>query len=200
MKIIAGKVRPLSRHLTVGHPQISIIVPPARQGAVRRKKFPRKPRRPAEPRPLALQRLAAALVLGFKSLQRVHLGAVCDAISNAGIEPDVGNARQLIDRLDAHMRHTGSTWPDLIERPDAFLASRLRQLDRRYAPAGCTPNDDNDGALRAPHRHEKSGARAAVCAITTSRRDRRTTTLEGRRQRPVPTDHPRAPLSRCNRH
>ncbi len=83
------------------------------------------------PRPLPVQRLAAMLVRDCHGLDRGHVGAVCDAITAAGIDPAVWSARAVCDRLDADMRARGSSWPDRIERPGAFLASRLRRLDWR---------------------------------------------------------------------
>lgn len=104
-----------------------------------------QPRRPrprrrwrATPRPLAVQRLADELVgnaYGRRplchGLGRGHIGAVCDAITSAGIEPAVWTARDVRAALDADMRATGWSWPDRVERPAAFLAARLRRLPAR---------------------------------------------------------------------
>jgi hypothetical protein len=87
------------------------------------------------PRPLAMQRLAAELVCprrgdyrALRGLHRGHIGAVCDALTAAGIDPRIWSARAIIDGLDADMRERGWSWPDHIERSGAFLASRLRRL------------------------------------------------------------------------
>ena len=111
---------------------------------------PRPPTRPrrrcrAAPRPLALQRLAAELVSSSHGLHRGHIGGICDALNSAGIDPEVWTARQITDALNADMRARGWSWPDRIERPGAFLASRLRHLDWR--PAG--PPTNNDGGYAA---------------------------------------------------
>lgn len=100
----------------------------------------------AFPRPIALQRLAGQLAghperpgeptvrLGnsragtISGLGRVHVGAVCDALVAAGIDPACWSAAALIEALDADMRASGFTWPDELQRPAAFLAHRLRRL------------------------------------------------------------------------
>ena len=78
-----------------------------------------------------MQRLAAELVARCHGLHRGHIGAVCDALTAAGIDPGVWSARSITAALDADMRVRGWSWPDRIERPGAFLASRLRRLDWR---------------------------------------------------------------------
>nr|MCH9728448.1 rep protein [Actinomycetes bacterium] len=108
---------------------------------------PSKKRRPcrAAPRPLPVQRLAAELVARCHGLHRGHIGAVCDAITAAGIDPQLWPARAITDALNADMAAHGRSWPDRIERPGAFLASRLRRIDWR--PAG-PPN--NGGCAASP--------------------------------------------------
>ncbi|WP_240630964.1 rep protein, partial [Mycolicibacterium sp. GF69] len=79
-------------------------------------------------RPLAVQRLAAELVARTLGLDRAHIGAICDALTTAGIDPTVWTARAVTDALEADMRTRGGTWPDHIANPGAFLHSRLRRL------------------------------------------------------------------------
>lgn len=79
-------------------------------------------------RPLAIQRLAAGLVAITYGLDRAHIGAICDALTAAGIDPDVWSARAVNDKLNTDMRDRGATWPDHIANPGAFLHSRLRRL------------------------------------------------------------------------
>ena len=86
-----------------------------------------RPRR-ATARPLATQKLAAGLVALTHGLDRAHIGAICDALTGAGIDPAVWSARAVNDALNADMRTRGTTWPDHIANPGAFLASRLRRL------------------------------------------------------------------------
>lgn len=82
----------------------------------------------AEPRPLALQQLAAHLANRCHGLRSGHIGAICDAIAAAGIDPAVWSAADIKQALEADMRRTGGTWPDQITNPGGFLASRLRKL------------------------------------------------------------------------
>lgn len=79
-------------------------------------------------RPLAIQRLAAGLVAITHGLDRTHIGAICDALTAAGIDPNVWSARAVNDKLNTDMRARGATWPDHIANPGAFLHSRLRRL------------------------------------------------------------------------
>lgn len=88
-----------------------------------------RPPRRSTPRPLATQRLAAALVAGTYGLDRAHIGTICDALTAAGIDPTVWTARAITDALNADMRARGATWPDHIANPGAFLSSRLRRLN-----------------------------------------------------------------------
>lgn len=90
----------------------------------------------ADPRPLPVQRLAAELVASAHGLHRGHIGAVCDAITAAGIDPAAWSARAITDALNTDMRTRGWSWPDRIERPAAFLSSRLRRLDWRPQSGG----------------------------------------------------------------
>ena len=96
----------------------------------------RRPRR-ATARPLATQKLAAGLVALTHGLDRAHIGAICDALSGAGIDPAVWSARAVNDALNADMRTRGTTWPDYIANPGAFLASRLRRLS--WTPPDTAP-------------------------------------------------------------
>ena len=112
------------------------------------------PRRPLRaPRPLAIQRLADQLTGNrygrtplCHGLAHGHIGAICDALITTGIDPTHWTAHQLTDALNTHMRTTGYTWPDHIDRPGAFLASRLRALpDRPPGPtqsSATTPHPD----------------------------------------------------------
>jgi hypothetical protein len=90
-----------------------------------------RPRR-ATARPLAIQKLAAGLVATTHGLDRTHIGAICDALTAAGIDPAVWTARAVNNALNADMRTRGWTWPDHIANPGAFLSSRLRRLS--WAP------------------------------------------------------------------
>lgn len=112
--------------------------PRARLGAPEQdsadKKRPPVRRYRTAPRPLPIQRLAAQLVVRCHGLDRGHIGAVCDAITGAGIDPGTWSAQSVTDALNGDMRATGWSWPDRIERPGAFLANRLRRLMRPGGP------------------------------------------------------------------
>lgn len=122
----------------------------------RRNKPPRRPTVRRTPRPIALQRLAAQVLArtsgldpvsdALKSpmsivrrkssfhLRKQHLGAICDVLNGAGIDPEVWTAAQVCRRLDLYAHSTGLTWPDEITNPAAYLRWRLGQLDWSVRP------------------------------------------------------------------
>lgn len=100
----------------------------------------------ATPRPLPVQRLAAGLVTPvpvpgehtdgrrtalIAGLERGHIGAICDALTGAGIDAAAWTPKALVSALDADMKARGWSWPDRIEHPGAFLAVRLSRLPAR---------------------------------------------------------------------
>jgi hypothetical protein len=104
----------------------------------------------AELRPLAVQRLADELVGNeygrraiCENLHHVHLGVICDALTATGIDPAVWSAPAIKNALEADMQARGTTWPDHIANPGAFLASRLRRLS--WSPPE-TPTKAGGGA------------------------------------------------------
>jgi hypothetical protein len=105
----------------------------------------RRPRRcwRTTTRPLHIQRLAATLVARTHGLHRGHIGAICDALTQAGIDPAVWSAGAITDALEADMRARGTTWPDRIANPGAFLASRLRPLSWTH-PTRDTASDSHE--------------------------------------------------------
>lgn len=121
------------------------------------------------PRPLAIQRLAAELVARTHSTGRGHIGAVCDALISAGIDPAAWSARAITDTLDADMRARGWSWPDRIERPGAFLGHRLRRLEWR--PEG-PPNSGVAAASQDKHRAAAATAAKPAPPPTAAQRER----------------------------
>ena len=127
---------------------------------------PRPPRRRrCAPRPLAVQKLAAALVTPHGrpdplcvGLARGHIGAVCDALTAAGIDPGAWSAKAIVEALNADMQRSGLSWPDRVEHPGAFLAARLRRLDWR--PEG----PPQRGGTAAAGLEERGGSGAVVPA------------------------------------
>lgn len=146
------------------------------------------------PRPLAIQRLAAALVADTHGLNRAHVGTICDAITAAGIDPTVWTARAITDALNADMRTRGWTWPDHITNPGAFLSSRLRRLS--WAPpqpptkaGGCAAASIDQTPLPEPL---TDAARARIAAAQEEIRR----VLRGRAQRTATEPHRRTPSTR----
>lgn len=163
----------------------------------------RSPRRcRATPRPLAVQRLAGGLVTPavgrgldnegrrtalIAGLERGHLGAICDAITAAGIDATAWTPKTLTAALNADARVTGWSWPDRIERPGAFLASRLRRLPAR---PDTTPIDGGTAAGLEQDRRspvEPSTSRVAVVEFTATERAKITAARQHARR--VLTEH-----------
>ena len=82
-------------------------------------------------RPLGVQRMAAAIVTGSLGLDSVHPGHICDALTRSDLELSAWTAPQILQALNADMRKMGWSWPNQIEKPGAFLATRLRRLPPR---------------------------------------------------------------------
>ncbi len=175
--------------------------PSARTARAGEKSF--KKRRPyrAEPRPLPVQRLAAELVDRSHGLAQTHIGAICDAITAAGIDPAVWSARAITDALDTDMRARGWSWPDRIERPGAFLASRLRRLD--WAPkSGGTAAASLEGKAAVPAVPLTTAQRARIAAARAEIRAvlRRRVTADPTPEAPKSAQRRRPPVkatSRC---
>ena len=122
-----------------------------------------RPRR--GPRPLQLQRLAAELISTCHGISHGHAGAICDALSAAGIDPQIWTARQITTALNADMRITGWNWPDQIQRPGGFLASRLKRID--WSP----PTAHNDGGYAAGIDKTPSAAHLRAASRAQTRRE-----------------------------
>jgi hypothetical protein len=115
------------------------------------------------PRPLRLQQVAAAVVAGSIGLDAVHPGHICDALLRSGLDLTAWTAPQILAALNADMYETGWSWPNRIERPGAFLASRLRRLPPR--PLAVTPAAKPTPAAENPASPPASAAtRAAAIA------------------------------------
>lgn len=145
----------------------------------RRRRAPQRP-----PRPLPLQRLAGELSAAMHGLDRGHIGAVCDAIRGAGIDPATVSAAQIRRALDEDMRETGWSWPDQIERPGAFLRYRLNRVSGRLdaltqAPSvgGCAAGgslEEGMGQQRPADPAVRAEAMDAIRAVLRSRNSART--------------------------
>jgi len=113
-----------------------------------RSRSPKRGRRFA-PRPLQLQLLAADLVDRVRSLGHAHIGHICDALAKSGLELSAWDGKTLQTVLDADMKTRGWDWPNHVERPGAFLLSRLRLLPA-HPPAAA------QAAVRIPRPARKS--------------------------------------------
>ncbi|EHB48872.1 hypothetical protein MycrhDRAFT_5713 [Mycolicibacterium rhodesiae JS60] len=114
---------------------------PAPSAEPSRKSRTRSPaRRPhRQPRPLHTQRLAAWLAstaVGLSARPGQHIvGQICDALTSSHLNLDAWTGTQLVQALNDDMRVNRLTWPDHIDRPGPFLATRLRRLPAEPAHA-----------------------------------------------------------------
>lgn len=123
-------------------------------------------RRAAEPRPLAVQKLAAGLIGRSVGLDRVHPGQICDALTRSGLDLERWDAGRLAAALDADMRERGISWPDRISRPAAFLLTRLRRLPQQPVVAEPTPTPPRkETASRTVKSSSAANRRAALEAM-----------------------------------
>lgn len=134
----------VSRRQPVDKPAVCALPPSRRDRRVRHlgKNSPsgrtRPPRRSPSnkptttPRPLHTQKLAAGVIAQCVGLDKVHPGHICDALTRSALDLDAWTARQITTALNADMRARGWSWPgSSIDRPGAFLASRLRHLPQQ---------------------------------------------------------------------
>lgn len=85
-----------------------------------------------EPRPIALQMAAAALLTHVPCLDTgEHIGSVCDALRDHYVDPARWSGRDIAVTLNADTRRRGWTWPtrDTLKHPVRYLRWRLAQLD-----------------------------------------------------------------------
>lgn len=131
----------------------------------------RSPSQPRTPRPLRTQKLAAEVIARSAGLGHAHPGHICDALSRSGLDLEAWTAQLITAALNADMRERGWSWPNRIERPGAFLASRLRRLPQRPAVAPPTrpraPTPDLEGVVPA-----SAATRAAARAFFQQNRGR----------------------------
>lgn len=157
----------------------------------------------AEPRPLTVQRLADELVGNeygrraiCENLHHVHLGVICDALTAAGIDPAVWSAPAIKAALEADMQTRGTTWPDHINNPGAFLSSRLRRLS--WSPpetptkaGGCAAASIDQTPRPAPlteaARARIAAAQEDIRQVLRDRAQRTATELPGRTPNPGST-------------
>ncbi|MDV6309986.1 hypothetical protein [Gordonia amicalis] len=91
-----------------------------------------------------------------------HLGRICDAITDAGIDPSTWTPAAVVARLNDHGRNANLSWPNTIDNPAAYLRWRLGQIDWATPspdPAKTTP------AAAAGHRPPAAHRPAADSAL-----------------------------------
>lgn len=132
-----------------------------------------RPHRPAEvssaaPAPqkpqIGLQRLAAGLAARMPWLvRRRHIGHLCHALDNVGLDPNEWTAADLLQLLDEHDRQRGREPlpPRLQHRPIGHLVTRLRDA---LAEVDQTPAE-----LRRRTAAERAASAAAWAAEQTDR-------------------------------
>ncbi|KJF19342.1 hypothetical protein SZ00_06269 (plasmid) [Rhodococcus sp. AD45] len=85
-----------------------------------------------EPRPLELQRAAAELITHAPALTPPgHIGAVCDILRNAGVDPTRWTGRDIARTLSRDTAQRGWIWPTTasLTSPLAYLRRRLDAID-----------------------------------------------------------------------
>lgn len=144
--------------------------------------------RPAHPRSLELQQFAARLVDGDERelavarrrlpwlLDRAgrpdrpaHIGALCDVLSGAGIDPRRWTPRELIERIDRwHQSQGRASLVGTSRVPLAYFAWQLRQA---IDPAAPTPAEEVEirraqrDAERAELAREREAERARMAVV-----------------------------------
>ena len=141
--------------------------------------------RPAQPRSLELQRFAARLIDGDERELEVtrrrlpwlldragrpaHIGALCDVLSNAGIDPRRWTPRELIERIDRwHQSQGRATLAGTSRAPLAYFAWQLREA---IDPAAPTPAEEVEirrakrDAERAELARDREAEQARMAAV-----------------------------------
>ncbi|MEE3755236.1 hypothetical protein [Mycobacterium intracellulare] len=94
-----------------------------------------------------MQLLAAGVLNGSLGLDQGHIGRICDALIDSGLDLVAWTAKTLLAALNADMKARGWDWPDRIDKPAAFLRSRLALLPVR--PVGAA-----ESGVATAHRNQ----------------------------------------------
>ena len=79
-----------------------------------------------------MQLLAAGILHSRPiGLDRGHIGRICDALTDSGLDLTAWTAKALLAALNADMKTRGWDWPNQVKNPAAFLKSRLQLLPVR---------------------------------------------------------------------
>ena len=120
-------------------------------------KQPQQQGRRCAPRPLHVQKIAAGIVVGSQGLSHVHSGHICEALTRSGLDLTTWTAPQILAALNADMHARGWSWPNQVDRPGAFLATRLRRLPVR-------PDGAHRGGVNAASPDNARVTNAAISA------------------------------------
>lgn len=111
-----------------------------------------------------MQLLAAGILHSRPiGLDRGHIGRICDALTDSGLDLSAWTAKALLAALNADMKTRGWDWPNQVKNPGAFLKSRLQLLPKR-------PPREFLGLVTVT-RQDRITAASAVEAVRESRRN-----------------------------
>lgn len=102
-------------------------------------------------RPIAIQRMAAEIVMRAPSLAGGHIGSICDVLIRRGIDAERWTGTDVIAVLNVNSRRLGWMWPSEILSPAAFLHWRLGLIDF----SGESPSER---AAREQEEHRRAAA------------------------------------------
>lgn len=151
------------------------------------KRPPRTPERRRRVRALPVQRLVAGLVAlapGLDKPGKAHLGALCAAVSDFGVDPQVWTAKDLVEVLNRDSRQRRWDWPAQIDSPARYLRYRLARIDWSEEVPPSVVRQRRHAAIVADQRarreaeegkvvasaETRAAARAQLAAVLASRR------------------------------
>lgn len=136
----------------------------------------------SQPRPIGLQRAAAALVAAAPAVTpHRHIGTICDVLTRAGIDTTRWSGRDIAHHLTRDTVARNWTWPATgeLHSPTGYLAWRLHRVDW----TGPSPTEHAHTARK--QRLREHAERAAAC--------------HRQRQTIASAEHRAAMLAQCRR-
>lgn len=121
---------------------------------------------PPQPRAIELQRTAAELLVHAPVFASAgHVGLICEALANAGIDANRWRGRDVAAELTRDTQQRGWTWPTHIERPVGFLRWRLAHIDwTRPSPTEMAQKAAQEARQRIIDRDTRLSRRDALIA------------------------------------
>jgi hypothetical protein len=121
---------------------------------------------PPQPRAIELQRTAAELLVHAPVFASAgHVGLICEALANAGIDANRWRGRDIAAELTRDTQQRGWTWPTHIERPVGFLRWRLAHIDwTRPSPTEMAEKAAQEARQRIIDRDTRLSRRDALIA------------------------------------